>query len=120
MPAEPDQGVRRGRGLPTICQEIFNAEENQFLDGDSVPKPLGFYAFRADMNRGRDRCPACPHLAQRSGRIPAWPYPLSKHFHFIAPYTVKLRLVASYNLPDFSMAMSMARLRSAKPRKARP
>ena len=36
--------------------------------------------------RGSKLChPACPHSSQRSGRIPALPYPLPEHFYFTTP-----------------------------------
>ena len=72
-----------------------------FEMGTLSPSPWDFSAFEADRinqretfprygfgvrARGSDPCPACPHSAQRSGRIPALPYPLSEQFHFTSPH----------------------------------
>jgi hypothetical protein len=38
---EPDRGVRRGRGLPTFCQEVLSSEGNHFLDWGLRPQSPG-------------------------------------------------------------------------------
>jgi hypothetical protein len=42
---KPDQGVRRGRGLPTVCQEFFNSEEDHFFEWGLCPQTPGIYRF---------------------------------------------------------------------------
>jgi len=58
------------------------------LDGDSVPKPLGFTAFAPEWQLGsrsgsRRSEPFRP-LSRRSGRIPALPYPPLRSFQPIS------------------------------------
>ena len=55
------------------------------------PHAPGIYRFVANSMCGvagfggaAVAAPPCRHLRQRSGRIPASPYPLLKHFHFIS------------------------------------
>lgn len=60
---------------------LFNKarHSNVLLLGDSVPKPLGFIAFRQNGAQGEAACAArIPDLKRRSGRVPALPYPPSR------------------------------------------
>jgi hypothetical protein len=61
------------------------ADPQQNLDGDSVPKPLGFIAFgpESPLKQGGFRRPAFRPLVRRSGRIPAFPYPPSRQIEVI-------------------------------------
>jgi hypothetical protein len=67
-------------GLPTVCQATFKLE-NDFLEwGIPPPNPQGIYRFLADLigTGAAVTAPASPRLQQRSGRIPAEPYPPCK------------------------------------------
>src|ERR1035441_5193320 len=54
-----------------------------FLKWGRCPHAPGIDRFLANSMSG-GTAPPCRHLSQRSGRIPALPYPLLKHFHFIS------------------------------------
>jgi hypothetical protein len=55
-------------------------EKRLFLNGGSLPQTPGIYRFLADWieTGAAIAAPASPRLQQRSGRIPAEPYPLCK------------------------------------------
>src|SRR5579871_2212973 len=65
----------------SVIDHRFEPEANgrNSLDGDSVPKPLGFIAFAPEwqpgLRSGSRRSEPFRPLSRRSGRIPALPYP---------------------------------------------
>jgi hypothetical protein len=72
--SQPD----KGGGLPTVCQYFRMV----FCNGGSAPATLGFFAFgQTGTGAGAAvSAPASPPSRQRSGRIPALPYPLRERF----------------------------------------
>ena len=126
-------GGRPRARTPHHLSRVFQKVGTLFSRWVLCPHAHGIYRFlanRASRRRLSMPPPTCRHLGQRSGRIPALPYPLPKRFpvYPILASPLPFALVAcpfprrsgSYNVPVLSIAISTASQRSMTPRVARP